>query len=75
MASIVSTCAQIIAGLYGITTAGYTFFLSRIDALMASDKTLDYIVISIKNRFKHLIWYITFSVMMTLMFSSMLPMK
>ena len=72
MASIVSTCAQIIAGLYGITTAGYTFFLSRIDALMASDKTLDYIVISIKNRFKHLIWYITFSVMMTLMFSIVL---
>lgn len=24
--SIVSTCAQIIAGLYGITMAGYTFF-------------------------------------------------
>ena len=67
--SIVSTCAQIIAGLYGITTAGYTFFLSRIDALTASDSTLDYIVDSIKKRYKYLIWYITFCVMMTLLIS------
>lgn len=72
MSSIVSTCAEIIAGLYGITTAGYTFFLSRIDALMASDSTLDYIVISIKSRFKYLIWFITFSVMMTLLISIIL---
>lgn len=67
--SIVSTCAQIIAGLYGITMAGYTFFLSRIDALMASDATLDYIVSSVKRRFKYLIWYITFNVLMTLFIS------
>lgn len=67
--SIVSTCAEIIAGLYGITLAGYTFFLSRIDALMASDATLDYVVGSIKNRFKSLIWYITFCVLMTLLIS------
>ena len=57
--SIVSTCAEIIAGLYGITLAGYTFFLSRIDALMTTDATLDYIVGSVKMRFKSLIWYIT----------------
>lgn len=67
--SIVSTCAQIIAGLYGITMAGYTFFLSRIDALMASDATLDYIVSSVKRRFKYLIWYITFNVLMALFIS------
>ena len=64
--SIIGTCAEIIAGLYGITMAGYTFFLSRIDALMASDSTLDYVVASIKNRFKYLIWFITFNVLMTL---------
>lgn len=63
---IVGTCAEIIAGLYGITLAGYTFFLSRIDALMATDVTLDYVVASIKNRFKHLIWYITVTVAATL---------
>ena len=67
--SIVSSCSQIIAGLYGTTLAGYTFFLSRIDALMASDATLDYVVSSIKNRFKHLIWYITFNVLVTLVIS------
>ena len=36
---------------YGITLAGYTFFLSRIDALIASDMTLDYIVNSVKMKY------------------------
>lgn len=67
--SIISTCSEIIAGLYGTTLAGYTFFLSRIDALTASDMTLDYVVSSIKNRFKHLIWYITSNVLITLCLS------
>lgn len=67
--SIISTCSEIIAGLYGTTLAGYTFFLSRIDALMATDATLDYVVASIKNRFKFLIWYITFNVLITLFIS------
>ncbi len=72
MKSIAGTCAEIIAGLYGLTLAGYTFFLSRIDALMAADTTLDYVVTSIKNRFKYLIWYITLNVLMTLMISMLL---
>ena len=67
--SILSSCSEIIAGLYGTTLAGYTFFLSRIDALTASDATLDYVVNSIKNRFKYLIWYITFNVLITLFIS------
>lgn len=70
--NIVATCSQIIAGLYGITLAGYTFFLSRIDALSASDATLDYVVGSIKSRFKYLIWYITANVLMTLLISIIL---
>jgi hypothetical protein len=70
--SIVSTCAEIIAGLYGITLASYTFFLSRIDGLTASDGTLDYVVGSIKNRYKYLIWYITSNVLMTLLISIVL---
>lgn len=67
--NIIGCCAEIIAGLYGITLAGYTFFLSRIDALMASDATLDYIVHSVKMRFKGLIWYITVTVTTTLFIS------
>lgn len=67
--SIVSTGAQIIAGLYGITLAGYTFFLSRIDALSASDMTLDYVIASVKSRFKYLIWWITGNVLVTLFVS------
>lgn len=70
--SIVGTCAEIIAGLYGITMAGYTFFLSRIDALCATDTTLNYIVGSIKNRFRNLIWFITISVLMNLVVSIVL---
>lgn len=64
--NIISTCAEIIAGLYGITLAGYTFFLSRIDALTAADNTLDHIVASVKRRFKYLIWFITLNVLATL---------
>lgn len=67
--NIAGTCAEIIAGLYGITLAGYTFFLSRMDALMASDMTLNYIVSSVKNRFKVLIWFITINVVVVLFFS------
>ena len=69
---VISCCAQIIAGLYGITLAGYTFFLSRIDALMATDHTLDYITDSIKQRYKYLIWYITVNVAITLFISVMM---
>ena len=67
--NVISCCAQIIAGLYGTTLAGYTFFLSRMDALMATDVTLDYIVSSVKLRFKHLIWYITGTVATALFIS------
>ena len=70
--NIVGTSAQIISGLYGITLAGYTFFLSRIDALCASDMTLDYVVDSIKRRFKYLIWFITAAVLMNLTISIIL---
>lgn len=70
--TIVTTCAQIIAGLYGITAVGYTFFLSRIDALSAQDTTLDYIVASLKNRYKRLMWYITGNVLTALLVSILL---
>ena len=70
--SIIGTCAQIIAGLYGITMAGYTFFLSRIDAITAADATLDYVTGSIKKRFQYLIWYLTVNVLMTLLISILL---
>ncbi|MBQ8038551.1 MAG: hypothetical protein IJ274_01520 [Lachnospiraceae bacterium] len=66
IAQVAGTCAEIIAGLYGITLAGYTFFLSRMDALMESDMTLDFVVASVKNRFKYLIWFITINVILTL---------
>lgn len=69
MSDIAGTCAEIVAGLYGITLAGYTFFLSRMDALMASDMTLDYIVNSVKMKYKYIIGYITFNVLMTLFIS------
>ncbi len=73
LSSIVSSFAEIIAGLYGITMASYTFFLSRIDSLAAANPTLDAVTDSIKLRFKRLIWAITFHVTMTL-FTTMLLM-
>lgn len=67
--TIVATCAQIIAGLYGITAAGYTFFQSRIDALSSQDVTLDHIISSLKNRFKYIMWCTTANVLVTLVVS------
>ena len=70
--NIVGTFAEIIAGLYGITMAGYTFFLSRMDGLTTTDTTLDFIVDSVKKRFKKLVWYITANVIMVLFTSIVL---
>ncbi len=70
--NMLSSFAEIIAGLYGTTLAGYTFFLSRIDGLMASDTSLDFVVAGIKRRFKYLIWHITFNVLMTLLTTAVL---
>ncbi len=70
--SIASSFSEILAGLFGTTLAGYTFFLSRIDGLMASDASLDYVVVNVKNRFKHLIWFITGHVAATLFISLVL---
>ena len=69
MMSIFGTCAEIIAGLYGTTLAGYTFFVSRIDTITASDNTLSFVVSSMKNRFKYLIYAISTNVLMVLVIS------
>ncbi len=70
--NIVGTMAQIIAGLYGVTMASYTFFLSRIDGLCAQDTTLDYIAAGLKRRFKLLIWFISGNVLAALLISLVL---
>ncbi len=72
MKDIVSSFAEIVAGLYSLTLAGYTFFLSRIDGLMQADSTLDYVVVNVKNRFKHLIYFISGSVIIVLFISLVL---
>lgn len=69
MVNIVGTFAEIIAGLYGITLASYTFFLSRIDTLTAEDTTLEYVADSIKDSYKYLIWNITTNVVLVLLIS------
>ena len=69
MGNIVGTFAEIIAGLYGITLASYTFFLSRIDALTAGDTTLGYVADSVKDSYKYLIWNITTNVVLVLLIS------
>ncbi len=70
--NIVSSFAEIIAGLYGITLAGYTFFLSRMDGLATADSSLDFVADSVKKWFKYLIFYITLYVLMTLLTSGAL---
>lgn len=70
--TIVTTSAQIIAGLYGITAASYTFFLSRLDGLCAQDGTIACIAESLKNRYKLLLWFLTGNVLVMLLVSIVL---
>ena len=67
--SILSSYSAIIAGLYGITMAGFTFFLSRIDAMILTDSTVEYVASSLKHKFKVLIWCISSNVSVTLFIS------
>ena len=67
--SMLSSCSAIIAGLYGITMAGFTFFLSRMDAMILSDSTVNYVASSLKDKFRALIWCITVNVSVTLFIS------
>lgn len=56
---ILSTCVQLLAGLYGVTITGYIFFLSRLDGLVAENYTVENISMKLKDSFKYLIWNIS----------------
>ncbi len=59
LTNTISTLSQIVAGLYGITAAGFTFFLSRIDSLTAANPTLGFVTDSVKKRYQFLMGFIT----------------
>ena len=69
---IATTCAQIVAGLFGITITGYVFFLSRLDALTIANPSIAFIIEQIKERLQHMIYAITSQVSIAIVFNIML---
>ncbi len=57
--TILSTCVQIVTGLYGITLTGYIFFTGQLDQQAGKDKTLVSIVEVLKRRYNKLILILT----------------
>lgn len=54
VSSVMSTCSEVIAGLYGITLTGYIFFADRFQDISREDETLYDIVQALLIRYNHL---------------------
>lgn len=59
LSTILSTCVQIVTGLYGITLTGYIFFTGQLDQQAGKDKNLVSIVDALKRRYNKLILILT----------------
>lgn len=59
LSTILSTCVQIVTGLYGITLTGYIFFTGQLDQQAAKDENLAAIVDVLKRRYNKLILILT----------------
>jgi len=56
--SVMSTCAEVIAGLYGITLTGYIFFADRFQDTSRDDESLYDIVQALLVRYNHMAGFI-----------------
>jgi len=58
VSSVMSTCSEVIAGLYGITLTGYIFFADRFQNTSKEDESLYDIVQALLIRYNHLAGFI-----------------
>lgn len=58
VSSVMSTCSEVVAGLYGITLTGYIFFADRFQDTSREDESLYDIVQALLVRYNHLAGFI-----------------
>ena len=58
VSSVMSTCSEVIAGLYGITLTGYIFFADRFQDTSREDESLYDIVQALLIRYNHMAGFI-----------------
>lgn len=58
VSSVMSTCAEVVAGLYGITLTGYIFFADRFQDTSREDESLYDIVQALLIRYNHMAGFI-----------------
>ena len=54
VSSVMSTCSEVVAGLYGITLTGYIFFADRFQSTSKDDESLYDIVQALLIRYNHM---------------------
>lgn len=59
VSSVMSTCSEVLAGLYGITLTGYIFFADRFKDTSASDESLYDAVQALLLRYNHMAGFIS----------------
>ena len=59
VSSVMSTCSEVIAGLYGITLTGYIFFADRFQDTSREDESLYDVVQSLLLRYNHMAGFIS----------------
>ena len=59
VSSVMSTCSEVLAGLYGITLTGYIFFADRFQATSREDESLYDAVQALLIRYNHMAGFIS----------------
>lgn len=59
VSSVLSTCSEVIAGLYGITLTGYIFFADRFQDTSRDDESLYDVVQALLLRYNHMAGFIS----------------
>lgn len=59
VSSVMSTCSEVLAGLYGITLTGYIFFADRFQDTSSSDESLYDAVQALLIRYNHMAGFIS----------------
>lgn len=59
IAQILSTSAEVIAGLYGLTLTGYIFFIDRLQQKADDDELLEDIIALLKKRYHNMVLFLS----------------
>ena len=55
VSNVLTTSAEVVAGLYGLTLTGYIFFLDRLQQKADSDELLEDIIVLLKKRYHNMV--------------------